>query len=203
MGSCYIVYAAFDANDVCLYVGEGKPDRWKHIISGTSHCYEANRWHFAGKQIKVNILAEGLTKQAAIDLEKAKIGELKPAWNKAEYGNTNLMFMAGYAVKKLKKAMKSLGGRWCSNKDRDIQIVKDLCKLLNNQGETTISRGQKWNSIKVPDGFMSHLSEPSGKYYAALREVFSVTKLEGSFGYSLKLLGWEDEVKSKMRENNE
>ena len=33
MSNDHIVYAAFDSKGNCLYVGEGKPDRYKHITS--------------------------------------------------------------------------------------------------------------------------------------------------------------------------
>ena len=63
MSNDHIVYAAFDSKGNCLYVGEGKPDRYKHITSGVSHVYEANKWHFSGKHISVSVIYSGLTKE--------------------------------------------------------------------------------------------------------------------------------------------
>lgn len=192
MENNHIVYAAFDNNGVCLYVGEGKEDRWKHIISGTSHVYEANKWHFLGRKIEVKILADNLLKRDAERIEKDKILELKPAWNKAEYGSVVPMKMALYATKKFRKVCKTIGGRWVVNKERDIQLVKDLCKVLNNGGETVLTKGQRWYSAEVPTGFMSHLAADGGNYYKALREIFRVTKISNTATYHVELIGWKE-----------
>lgn len=199
MENNHIVYAAFDKDGICLYVGEGKEDRWKHIISGTSHVYEANKWHFLGRKVEVNILAEGLLKVEAEELEKQKILELKPAWNKAEYGSITPMNMSLYATKKFKEICKLIGGRFSANKERDLQLVKDLCKVLNNNGETILAKGQKWYTVDVPHGFMSHLATDGDKYYKAFKEIFSVTKIPNSTGYHVELIGWKDFCKQKAR----
>lgn len=190
MENNHIVYAAFDMDGVCLYVGEGQPDRWKHIISGTSHVYEANKWHFLGRKIDVKILAKNLKKNDAVSLEKEKILELKPAWNKAEHGSMVPMNMALYATKLFKSTIKNMKGYRSVNKERDLQLVKDLCKVLNNRGETVLTKGQKWFSVEVPVGFMSHLAQEGDKYYAAFKKVFEITKVENSTAYKVKLIGW-------------
>ena len=104
MKNNHIVYAAFDSKGNCLYVGEGKPDRYKHITSGVSHVYEANKWHFANKQVVVKILHEGLTKEQVADLQSTRMriangineiyqSPLTQAWVKEEilanYATTN------------------------------------------------------------------------------------------------------------------
>ena len=38
MSNDHIVYAAFDKVGNCLYVGEGKPNRYKHITSVLVMC---------------------------------------------------------------------------------------------------------------------------------------------------------------------
>lgn len=200
MENNHIVYAAFDTDGICLYVGEGKEDRWQHIVSGTSHVYEANKWHFLGRKVEVKILANSLLKQDAERIEKDKILELRPAWNKAEYGSIIPMNMALFATKRFKEICKTIGGRWSANQDRDIRLVKDLCKVLNNNGETTLAKGQKWYSVEVPHGFMSHLATDGDKYYKAFKEVFKVTKIPNSVGcYYVELIGWKEFCKEKAR----
>lgn len=186
----HIVYVAYDMNGLCMYVGEGKPDRWKHLESGTSHVYGANRWHFSRKKLKIEIIAEGLSKEAALALEAEKIKELYPAWNKCEYGTTTLMFMTKFALDLYKKFLKDNKGnaRLTNRKEKMRTIIKDLCKVLNRDGETLIASGQRWSSQELPVGFMSHMADTSGKYYSPLKFVFDVDKVAG--GYKVKLKGW-------------
>lgn len=188
MGNNHIAYAAFDSEGNCLYVGEGKPDRYKHITSGVSHVYEANRWHFAGKKVIVKILYEGLTKDEAVSKEKEQIDKLKPAWNKCEYGTTTLMKMCKHVTVGIKAFCKK-SGRYASRQDHWCKIAKDICKIMSNKGETTITRGQKWCSVELPAGFMSHFGDNTGTYYHVLKAVFDV-ETKGS-AYFVKLKGWD------------
>lgn len=188
MENNHIVYAAFDVSGNCLYVGEGKPDRYKHITSGCSHVYEANKWHFTNKKIRVDILAEGLTKDESIKLEKEKIEELLPAWNKAEHNTITLLSMCNFVTKQIKKFVKRT--RYENSADKYIQIAKDLCKLMNNNGYTTITKGQSWCSVKLPAGFMSHLASSEEKYYPTLKAVLDVKSDKGV--YHIKLKGWSN-----------
>lgn len=186
----HIVYVAYDINGLCMYVGEGKPDRWKHLVSGISHVYEANRWHFDNRKLDIKIVAEGLSKEDAVKLEAEKIKELYPAWNKCEYGTMTLVFMANHAVGLYRQFVKENrnNGRLTSKQEKMKRIIKDMCKVLNRDGETVIAHGQKWCSIEIPTGFMSHMANTSGKYYVPLKSVFDVSKVEG--GYKVKLKGW-------------
>lgn len=186
----HIVYVAYDLNGLCMYVGEGKPDRWKHLESGVSHVYEANRWHFNNKKLKIEIIAEGLSKKDALALEAEKIKELYPAWNKCEYGTMTLMLMTKYALGQYKQFIREniRNGRLTTRRDKMRGIIKDLCKVLNRDGETLMACGQKWSSQVLPAGFMSHMADTSGKYYVPLKYVFDVDKVEG--GYKIKLKGW-------------
>lgn len=82
----YVVYVAYsEEGDKCLYVGSGTKERPKHISSGISHVYEANRYHFQGKTPIVEIVASGLSKEESLYIEKEKIIELNPAWNRVRY----------------------------------------------------------------------------------------------------------------------
>lgn len=188
MSNNYIVYAAFDAEGNCLYVGEGKPDRYKHITSGVSHVYEANKWHFRNVQVIVEILHSGLTKKEAVELEKVEIAKRKPAWNKAEHNTVTLMNMCRYVSKEIREFIK-YNPRYCNKKKHYITVAKDICKIMNYKGETTITQGQSWCSVDLPVGFMSHLAKEGNKYYPVLKHVFDVVK-SGNI-YMVKLKGWE------------
>ena len=192
MKNDHIVYAAFDSKGNCLYVGEGKPDRYKHITSGTSHVYEANRWHFSGKEIVIDILHKGLTKKDAISTEQKEITRLKPAWNKCEYGTLQLMDMCKFVTKRIKEFVRE-NPRYQSKMDFYISLSKDLCKLLNKDGVTTIIQGQKWTASEIPVGFMSHLSKDGDKYYPVLKHIFDISRNETERSYIVKLRGWENE----------
>lgn len=187
----YIVYAAFDKKGNCLYVGEGKPDRYKHITSGTSHVYEANRWHFMRKDIVVDILHSNLTKQQAVDIEKKEIAERLPAWNKCEYSTGMLIQMIRHASKRLKKYY-MYNPRCASKKDRYLQITKDLCKILDRDGKTTVLQGQLWCSVELPVGFMSHLTNKDKEYYKPLKYVFNFTRDSQAKIYKAELIDWEN-----------
>lgn len=77
----HIVYVATYGSSV-MYVGEGQPNRFKHLTSGTSHVYMANKHHFEGKTLKVEVVFQGLTKKESLVEEKKLIEELSPKWNK-------------------------------------------------------------------------------------------------------------------------
>lgn len=66
-----------------VYVGEGKFGRELHLNSGTSHLYEANKAHFKGKVIDIEIAAKDVTKLEAVSLEKGLITKYNPKWNTA------------------------------------------------------------------------------------------------------------------------
>lgn len=190
MENSHIVYAAFDKDGVCLYVGEGNEERWKHITSGTSHVYEANKWHFLGRKVEVKILKENLSKKEAVKLEKEKIIELNPAWNKRE--KTSSLKMTAHALKLYKQYLTTCSKR--GNITRDTQLIKDLCDTLNNYGEVILLRGQKWYSVDVPAGFMSHLATEGTKYYAGIKSAFNITKSEGATNYHVELIGWKEDL---------
>ena len=137
MKKTYIVYAAFDSHGNCLYVGEGKPDRYKHITSGVSHVYEANKWHFKKKFIDVRILHEGLTKDQAVRLEKVEILNLHPTWNKSNC--TDRAKLVSYALEKLKVAIRD-NNKSIKTKEYS-QLCKDLCNLMTYDGVAVILRG--------------------------------------------------------------
>ena len=84
----YEVYAAEYKGDV-MYVGSGKKDRHKHLTSGTSHVYLANKHHFDNKLLAVSIIFTTDSKEESLEVEKAYIRDLKPAWNEKNTTNKN------------------------------------------------------------------------------------------------------------------
>lgn len=83
----HIVYIARDENDNVRYIGEGKPDRYEHVNSGVSHVLELNREYFAGREMKVEIYNENLTKSEALAIERFLLNKYKKCglWNKKDY----------------------------------------------------------------------------------------------------------------------
>jgi hypothetical protein len=75
----YVYFAHCDGE--LVYIGEGKLDRYLKIISGTSHCYEANKAHFEGRVVTSEIVEHFKTKQEAQAREKELIKNFKPKWN--------------------------------------------------------------------------------------------------------------------------
>lgn len=93
--SNYEVYIAFDdKND--LYVGSGISGRHKHCTSGRSHVVELNRDVLAGNKIEVMIIADGLTKELSLEIEKLTILIYKPLYNKKINKNINGAFFKAF-----------------------------------------------------------------------------------------------------------
>lgn len=190
MKNNYIVYAAFDDKGNCLYVGEGKPDRYKHITSGVSHVYEANKWHFKSKFIEVKILHSNLSKESAMSVECGEINKLKPIWNKVEASQTYLNEMKRFVTDKIKDFSKTQTSTNSTRIELYTKLAKDLCSVLNSNGETKIFRLQKWSNLKESSGVLSALSR-GGVNHRALRHIFEVVKSIDGTMYSVKLKDWK------------
>jgi len=119
MSNNYIVYVARGAEGECLYVGEGLPERWKHIISGTSHVYLANKHHFEGGFINVEVVRDDLSKDEARKLEAELIETLDPAWNKR-------------------------GLRVCADKNVESFLVKRFLEEFRGSAYSPMSNSIKW-----------------------------------------------------------
>ena len=198
MSNEHIVYAAFDDKGVCLYVGEGKPDRYKHITSGVSHVYEANKWHFKNKFIEVKILHKGLTKSQAVEYERQEIVNLHPVWNKSNATERAELF--SFALEKLNDAV-SNNRRGGKSKDY-VQLCKDLCRLMSYDGVVVLIRGQKWTDVKIPTGFMSCLAAGDERFYRPLMQVFHVERSSETGKYTVTLRGWKCKEERKNVPNH-
>lgn len=82
------VYVA-DYKGEVMYVGSGKKGRHKHLTSGCSHVYLANKHHFDNKLLAVNIIFTTDSKEESLEVEKAHIIDLKPLWNEKNTTNKN------------------------------------------------------------------------------------------------------------------
>lgn len=81
----YYVYCAYGLNDELLYVGKGQGLRWKHCISGTSHCKGLNEYYFKnGGEASIRVVREFLfdTDEEALKCEIEVIKERNPIFNK-------------------------------------------------------------------------------------------------------------------------
>lgn len=68
----YYVYACL-VNEILVYVGKGKKDRYLHCTSGTSSCMELNRdlLKYGKHRFKVIKVVEQLSEKDALEMEKA------------------------------------------------------------------------------------------------------------------------------------
>lgn len=134
----HIVYAGY-YKDVCMYVGEGKPDRYLHLTSGVSHVYEANYYHHTGKVVDVRVLLEGLTKEEAKKQEQLFINKLLPVWNKASY------FGGESIVNKVEVRLIEVFGRDkidSKSKKKQVEAIRQIAKLMDTSGTTRVSSQQ-------------------------------------------------------------
>lgn len=78
----YYIYVAKQYG-VIKYIGKGQNGRYKHITSGTSHCYEANKAHFLEPNtVEVTIEAYFDSEEECLEVEELMILTVKPEWNK-------------------------------------------------------------------------------------------------------------------------
>lgn len=189
----HIVYAAHDVNGNCLYIGEGQPYRYKHITSGTSHIYEANRLHFAGVRIIVEVLHTGLTKKESERIESELIKEMKPLWNKGvREGYSISVNKKKYCMDRFKRCFKTRGIPR-SDKIKDYEeIIHHLAKITDNEGVCRLSKGQNIGDLEIPQGFLSKLANAGNdSYYPYLREVFDFSRCGQTGTYTVRIKDWK------------
>jgi hypothetical protein len=75
-----VVYVCKYQGDI-MYIGMGEQGRQHHLTSGISNVYEANIYHFLGWELDVEVIAKGLEREYAKQMEHGLINEHRPPWN--------------------------------------------------------------------------------------------------------------------------
>ena len=83
----HVVYIVKDKENLVRYIGEGKRDRPRHVNSGASHNWKINEYFFKVGPMKIEIVADGLTKSESLAIEKILIqnNSQLDLWNVKEY----------------------------------------------------------------------------------------------------------------------
>lgn len=181
--SDFMVYVAKFRGKV-MYVGEGKPYRYLHLTSGTSHCYAANKHHFEGNSLSIDVVAESLTKEDARNKEAELILELQPEWNKSGlvdrlkvFDRMEVMRVNQLLIKEFKTIRKP--------NSKGLTLLKLLTTLVNREGYVEIT-GKKLKELSqgaVTSKFVAHLiRESEWRQYAHMDDYLIVTKPQGLGG---------------------
>jgi hypothetical protein len=85
--SNHIVYKVYDCDDRLRYIGEGLPNRPEHVNSGASHNRKINEHYFLKGEMRVEQIAEGLTKSEALAIERLLLNQSREhdLWNVKDY----------------------------------------------------------------------------------------------------------------------
>ena len=83
----HIVYKVYDHAEKLRYIGEGKPNRHEHVNSGASHNRKINEHYFLKGEMRVEQIAEGLTKSEALAIERLLLNQSREhdLWNVKDY----------------------------------------------------------------------------------------------------------------------
>lgn len=104
----YIIYEVLH-NGIPIYIGSGKPDRYLHAKSGTSHIPELNKLFFEdADSLVVNILRDGLSKEDSLEFEKEYIQAIKPTMNTVHTGKPKKSVSNGTKQKSRRKSFRSI-----------------------------------------------------------------------------------------------
>lgn len=83
----YYVYVV-TLDNVVVYVGQGKGDRWRHCYSGQSNNRELNRLYFEKRAVFVEVVQQGLDRRQSVVLERELIARYQPYCNRLKYTST-------------------------------------------------------------------------------------------------------------------
>jgi hypothetical protein len=83
----HVVYRVYDADEVLRYIGEGSTTRPDHVNSGCSHNYKLNEHFFRRGPMRVELVAQDLSKDEAYSVERLLIrAHQGPSlWNIKDY----------------------------------------------------------------------------------------------------------------------
>lgn len=142
----YYVYVAYEG-DVPRYVGFGKGRRYEHVNSGISKSYRLNKAHFQGITLRVEFVAQGLTKEEAEKLEIELIAQHKredaggTLWNET---NGGVGYRAGHTDASRERIRASSKAMW-ANLTEDQRQAR-VAQFLKNGEKTRFKKGQ--NSVQ-------------------------------------------------------
>ena len=181
-----IVYVGFIKGQV-IYVGYGTSGREKHLNNGISHVYNANKYHFNGGWVDVQIVKEGLNKEQALELEELLIDELKPVWNENKGGqafsesskikaeikrnrkNLKLHKMEGKLIQIYADKANHEGVVYINPKEFESyhsESLSGLCKRFNYQKSNNVKKPSIENMFGILDSIEclgKDLTDPSGR----------------------------------------
>lgn len=168
----HIVYVGY-LDGTCVYVGEGKPNRYKHLNSGVSHVYEANAAHHRGKYIDTKVVHSGLTKQESLGVEGKLIIELKPLWNKTNNFNSGISFSSIVET----EIIRVFGKNKMESKQKKSQIeaLRYIGSLLDSSGTSRFSCQQTMSVLGDPR--VGH-SFCDPKQWLESKEIFDFIKIK-------------------------
>ena len=186
-GNSYIVYVAKFGGKV-MYVGEGKPLRYLHLTSGISHCYEANKHHFLGNSLKVEVVREGLSKGEARKVESELILELQPQWNRKGLVDTGDRFSHMEVMKINRELIKSF--KEIKKKDaKGLTLLRLLTSLVDRSGCVHLTGKQlkQKSKLEVTSKYVCHLIQTSEyRQYLHMDDYLTVTKPNGIGNHTTK-----------------
>ncbi len=181
-GNSYIVYVAKFGGKV-MYVGEGKPLRYLHLTSGISHCYEANKHHFLGNSLKVEVVREGLSKGEARKVESELILELQPQWNRVGLVNGDNKFSRMEVMKINRALIRSFKGiRQLDSKG--LLLLRLLTNLVDRNGYVSLTGKQlkEKSKLEVTSKYVSHLvREAKYRQFDYMDDYVIVNKPDGLY----------------------
>lgn len=148
MSDKYIVYTA-SIRGVVMYIGHGKVGREKHIISGTSHVYAANKAHFEGVVVDVAIIKEFSTKEEARVREGELINEYRPSWNKVISARDHLT-----TSKDRKAYLEKVYRNFSVTNNKQKEFIKMVLSKLDSNLECTLS----YSDLRF------HMTNPTPQY---------------------------------------
>jgi len=172
----HYVYMVIDTKTLDVkYIGKGKGDRYKHILSGASGNYDANKAYHLGltKDCQTYKLIEDVSDEYAQKVEKSLIYGLQPKWNNDHVHHMpdiSDMFMDGaFRVKTLIEHLiryesKSVSG---SKIDTLIRLIPFVYLPTFGDG---INKGVLLNLSKEDESFLNIIIEVRGYLGAKFNE---------------------------------
>lgn len=177
----HIVYVARYHNKV-VYVGEGKPNRYYHLTSGTSHVYLANKHHFEGKGLNIEVVYEGLTKSEAKTKESELIVSLQPEWNR-DLKNKDGDYIPRLSQMKVMQVLREELRKESKTCDYGIKLLKLLLSKVNKSGYVGLTHKQleAFSQGAVKSNYVGTLLQNTNKRQAPYMDKYViVTKVKNS-----------------------